>query len=215
VYPSKNRGFTLIELLVVIGIVAVLLGLLLPALSKARRTATNLQCQSNLRQVGVLLLIYANGNGGYTQPVGPGDATMGGLSDTENRWPTRVFKPPVWNPPLLLCPADVEPMEEHSYVLNFHLVERKVRVHSKNLAGLTPSDVVWMGEKKTDKIDYYVQNDTYDVVAEKYRHGPRLGSNYLFLDSHVSNEPPTGRPGGVDPWDVPVVGQEIGEHLPL
>ena len=48
----RSRAFSLIELLVIIGIIAVLLGLLMPALSASRRSARSLQCKSNLRELG-------------------------------------------------------------------------------------------------------------------------------------------------------------------
>jgi len=58
------KAFTLVELLVVIGIIAVLIALLLPALTKARQSALSLVCLSNLRQVGMGMMQYVNDNRG-------------------------------------------------------------------------------------------------------------------------------------------------------
>ena len=65
----RGRAFTLVELLVVIGIIAVLIGILLPTLGKARESARRANCLSNLRSIGQMLNIYANGNKLYV-PIG-------------------------------------------------------------------------------------------------------------------------------------------------
>src|SRR6266567_6163694 len=60
----QKKAFTLVQLLVVVGIIAVLVGLLLPALQKARVQANCAACLSNLRQIALAEIMYANDNGG-------------------------------------------------------------------------------------------------------------------------------------------------------
>lgn len=238
--PDRNtrRGFSLVELLVVIGIIALLMGMLLPALKGARLQANSLACKANLRSVGQLLIIYANNNNGVMYPIGtiikPGEfggtvgnyRTLGNMSTyadgslvpREGRWPVYVFDPPIWNPRVMFCPEDAEVHtdptgEQHSYILNHHLGESPARMirYGGRVVGYSggeliirsPSECIVMGEKRTSAGDYYMEQGDFDPpreIVEKYRHGIKLGSNYLFLDMHVDTVPPKQARDSVDPW---------------
>src|SRR5262245_44673620 len=87
---SRPRGFTLIELLVVIGIIALLISILLPALGRARRAAVTTSCLSQLRQVGLAINLYATTNKGWFPSCGPNRDFRLKPGGTVLSWPDRL-----------------------------------------------------------------------------------------------------------------------------
>jgi prepilin-type processing-associated H-X9-DG protein len=154
--------------------------------------------------------------------------TFGTRHPPHLRWPVYVrglgFKPPAslpydpatfnskgfdpvafpaepFTPPVLRCPTDQEPAEAHSYVLNKHLADKRIRNSTTHFAGLSSSEVIVAGEKITSQRDYYMEDSDFDNLVERYRHGAKLGSNYLYHDGHVGNVLPPKPRTGLDPWE--------------
>lgn len=174
---NRSRGFTLVEVLVVIGILAILAGLLLPALSRATRRARMTQCAANLQQIGLALQIYTSqdrgrwGNWGITHiPIGlyPGE------------WASLVLRPEERQ--ILLCPTVDDQREWLSYSIHAGLPRLTPRL---------PASVIMLlaeNERGSNKPDFTRTPIGGPPFFDPFRHDD-LGSNYLWLDFHVTSEP--------------------------
>lgn len=203
---GRASAFSLIELLVVLGIIAVLLTLLLPALGRAHRSAQAVQCAAKLRQIGVALFAYAADSRGDLPPTGAWQVFPDGMSVEDEpglAWTELLATKTDVTPDNALydCPA-FPPGVRHNYFLTcrWPMVAGN---HSVRLPQVRLSSQYVLGGDCTNSSEYpppfgtsvktTVDCDKDDLLTELLLFADQPdglnvhpgGNNVLFADGHV------------------------------
>lgn len=199
----KRRAFTLIELLMVVAIIALLVGILLPALSRSRQLGRSTQCLANLHSLGTAALMYADTNDGRLPNVG---LAHGGAVDEGNAWINSAATD-IGNEKVTRCPDDRSPhwdtpvgatnqVRRLSYATNYFTTGLLDGREGNNVPTRIkrPSTTIMWGEL-AEKGDYAAADHYHPetwfanpklLAAEQLTLDRHLGkANWGFLDAHA------------------------------
>jgi prepilin-type N-terminal cleavage/methylation domain-containing protein/prepilin-type processing-associated H-X9-DG protein len=211
----RRNGFTLVELLVVIGIIALLISILLPALSRVREQGRSTVCKSNIRQIYYALLNYSNENRfklplpsniGETYAANPSKpcaffmmpSPPSGVMDFDNGvlWP---YVGPAGNirPAILNCPSDLGPSRPVSNTTvgprNFSYSFNDQLRGSPIYTGIKITQIVHPAQKILIVEEAYPNDTNADIATagvDPLGNHHFSGSNQGFADGHVDNYMP-------------------------
>ena len=185
-------GFTLIELLVVVVIIAILAGLLLPALSSAREKSRRTACASNLRQLGIGMMAYAGDNANHLPNAG---------SNTSGTWDSAMFTNNYVTAGVFMCPNDRTARtvggSPRSYAIGAgngatlaNYCIQGSRLTCPYLTNSTDIAIVTERFDGTAVIGSTANNMHYfngsNTVMSTHVSKPAWNCNYLFMDFHVA-----------------------------
>ena len=184
-----RRAFTLVELLVVIGIIALLIGLLLPALNRARASSMKTACAANLAEIGRAFEFYANDHNGWYPP-----SVLSPAFNPHNVPLVSDYLSPYVDGQMELfhCPADDQMFARWGLSYSYNPEFAYDPTKTPNKLRQTKSFSIFGSSSRTPLM--------WD--AENY-HGGELPYNWLFADGHVEHDWVNTASGQIDPEDLP------------